>query len=251
MITINWSGRLGNRMMQFAGAWILSKYSCIELFKKEPDYSSMLHTYGNFKEYFDILPVPSTVMPFWEIESNSVIEINDQWVKDNYRNLSNTPPARYNITEQMQVPEFLNYYFNEIKSIYIPKIPLQEKEGVLVHCRLGDISLEMSAPLNYYKKALANIKSRGGYIVTDPMSKDHELIQQLSNEFNLKLFIASPVETLNFSRGFKEIVVGTGTFGWWLGALNPDSKTFYYKIPRVHAWHPNIFQVNDWVGIEA
>lgn len=248
MISINWSGRLGNRMIQFAGAWVMSKYSCIELQHKKPDYSGMLHTYGNFDDFFDVAPIlnqPKNPLV------NHTINASDEWVKENYKTFTSLPPALYNITELMQVPEFLNDYFDEIRSVFIPKNRLEKKEGVLVHCRLGDISVEMSAPLDYYRKALSEVNSKKGYLITDPMSKDHELVRQISEEFGLEIYISSPVETLNFGRGFNEVVVCTGTFGWWLGAFNPGSKILYYKIPREHAWHPNIFQVSDWKGIEV
>lgn len=249
MITVEWGGRLGNRMLQYAGAWVMSKYTRIELFPKKPDITQMAHTYGNFDEYFGIQPVSGLTMSFPLTEGDRVINIDDQWIKDKYKNFNQVPPAHYNIVESMQCPEFLNHYFNEIKNVYIPKKPVEEKEGVLVHCRLGDIPVERSGPLSYYRNALKNIQGKGGYLITDPMSKDHDLVKTLLNEYNLKLYMASPVEQLNFSRGFKELVVCTGTFGWWMGAFNAGSKVFYYDVPREYAWHASIFRVSNWVAV--
>jgi len=249
MIQVKWSGRLGNRMLQHAGACVLAQSSGNKLQNLNFDLADMSHHYPDFKEYFLCNPKHIQIVEsknslgFFGGDSNI---IDDDWLKDHYKNLSLPPGGDYLYTGTFQVQEFLIRYYKEIVSVFQPVKPLEPQEGVLVHARLGDVSIERSGTYEYYKKVLTQLECTGGYITTDPMSRHDDIIRKLQQEFNLQLYCDTPSKTLNFARGFNTVVACTGTFGWWLATLSNAKIVYSYDIPKEYAWHAQIFNMPNW-----
>jgi len=242
MITIEWTGRLCNRLTQYAGARVIADHAGIQLQHPSPELQSFGHVYSNFSEYFSIQPPPVHAQCY----AGDAINLDDNWVLANYLHLSDMTPGRYHITGNMQVYKFLQHHYDRICSILVPCKSVCKKEGVLVHARLGDISVERSGTIEYYQKALQQLPYQHGWIVTDPMSQDHDVIKQLQQQYDLKLYIATPVEQLFFSIGFDAAILSTGSFSWWMGALSNAQTVFYYDMPQHLAWHPPLFCIKNW-----
>ena len=251
MIQVKWSGRLGNRMLQHAGACVLAQYSGNKLQNLNFDLADMSHHYPDFKEYFlcksDYIQLVESKNSLGFFGNKENI-IDDSWLKTHYNDLSVLGTADCFYEGSFQVQDFLIRYYKEIKEVFQPVKPLEPQEGVLVHARLGDLPIERSGTYDYYKKVLTQLECTGGYITTDPMSRYDDIIQKLQSEFNLQLYCDTPSKTLNFARGFNAVVACTGTFGWWMAALSNAKTVYYYNIPREHAWHAQIFNMPHWQG---
>jgi hypothetical protein len=249
VIQVQWSGRLGNRMLQHAGACVLAHHSGNKLQNLNFDLADMSQHYPDFKEYFSCKPdhiqlvQSADSLGFFGSKDNI---IGDDWLQQHCDDLSVLGAQDCFYAGYFQVQKFLIRYYKEIKEVFQPVKPLEPQEGVLVHARLGDLSMERSGTYEYYHKVLTQLQCTHGYITTDPMNRHDDMIQRLQKEFNLQLYHDTPANTLNFARGFNAVVACTGTFSWWLAALSDAPTVYYYNIPREHAWHAPIFDMPDW-----
>ena len=102
-----------------------------------------------------------------------------------------------------------------------------KESGTFVHVRLGDFlrpDLEhLIAPLDYYRKCLTGLP--GGYIASD--SPEHEIVQTLISEFDLKVFVSTAEKTMIFGSKFENKVLSRETFSWWIGFIGNQNNVLY------------------------
>lgn len=120
-------------------------------------------------------------------------------------------------------------------------------DGLFVHVRLGDITNNFAADIDYYRKAIDSVKASANckkYIASD--SPNHPIVQTLIKEYGLSLFNASPEDTILFASSFNRKVLSLGTFSWWIGFLG-DSDYIVAPDPAKHTrWHGEIFENMGW-----
>jgi hypothetical protein len=223
-VSIVYSGRLGNNLFQYIAAYIFAKKF-------------------NLKISSDIVPnnfdLPSLV---GDITNDIVINVDDT----NFMLLLESETlttAHYRFIGYYQNKDFILKYHKEIKSLFNLKYTTVPNDEVFVAYRLGDIDGERSMlPIEYYQDALRTINVKSGYITSDTPS--HPNVLQLIDEFNLKLYNDSPLETINFAKNFNHLVLSEGSFSWWMGFLSLAKNVYYNKRPWF--WHGDMFVIPEW-----
>lgn len=216
MITINYQGRLGNKMFQDAAAEIFIRKN--HIFLGDGWYENTIEINdGNFLEWLS---------------------------KDSI------PQANYHFNGFFQIKEFILKYRNELTAMYIKEHQPIDKDDVFVHYRLGDATnLRFSLPIDYYRHALGKLRCYNqdlkGYISTD--SPDNPNVRLLMEEFNLKLYQGTPMSTIHFGASFNNLVLSEGSFSFWIGLLSNADTVYCNK--REYMWHGNMFVIPEWIKL--
>lgn len=242
MIEIKWHGRLGNRMIQYSVASILAEKTKLKISNSIDEIFNNQNYYNDFLTHITVRKCPYNV----EVLSPT-IEVDDNFIRDCFNN--NLDPAHYVIDGSGQICELLLNNTGFLREIFNFKSPVIKKEGVWVHARLGDVPVMGSGTLDYYRQALQSLNCKEGVIVTDGSSQQNTFIKTLQDEFNLKLFDGTPVETLVESRNYTKKVLSSGTYSWWMGVLVDNDSVYYYNVPENFKWHMPIFNRPGWIAI--
>jgi hypothetical protein len=228
MVSITYSGRLGNNLFQYVAAYIFAKKFNLKI------------SSGVVENNFDL--------PLLTGESNSdlVIDVND----NNFMSLLESEfleEAHYRFVGYYQNRDFILKYGSEIKSLFNLTFTDIPNDEVFVAYRIGDINGERQMlPIEYYQEALRNINAKNGYITSDTL--DHQNVVQLANEFNLKFYNKSPLETIDFAKNFNNLVLSEGSFSWWIGFLSNAENIYYNERPRF--WHGDMFVIPEWTALK-
>jgi hypothetical protein len=232
MITINYGGRLGNNMIQYSAAKLLSNKHKLKLVT--PPINGDI----NFTE----LLLLSDNNEHKSYQQNSLIVDNNNFLSLLESDIIEN--RHYVFSDYFQFEEFFSNYGDEIKKLY--KEDYEQKEGVFVHYRIGDIvNSKNMLPIDYYLDALNQIDVKGGYITSD--TPDHPNVITISNQFNLDILNINPINTIDLGRKFNNIVLSEGTFSWWIGHLSNAKNIFFNK--RTRFWHGEIFTNKQWNGL--
>lgn len=225
MININYQGRFGNNLFQYAAAILFSLKFNQSIFN----------------------PLDNKIFKFSADNENFRYE-NDLIVDDNnFFEAFNLPILNKNIIlngffQNRIVLEFLNTN----RHLLVNEFGL--RHGTFVHVRLGDILNDnYSCKIDYYQKALHGIS--GGYISSD--SPSHDIIKKLSNEFDLKIFENSSEETIIFGCQFENKILSLGTFSWWIGFLGNQNNTICPIQKEYRQWHGDIFPFLNWREVSS
>ncbi len=68
------------------------------------------------------------------------------------------------------------------------------------------------------------------------------------NKFNLEIYNASPLNTIDFAKNFKNLVLSEGTFSWWIGFLSNANNIYFNE--RERFWHGDIFVFPEWKALK-
>lgn len=224
MVSISYSGRLGNNLFQYVAAYIFAKKF-------------------NFKISSDIVENKFNLPSLNGInETNVIIDVDD----NNFMTLLNSEKlenAHYRFIGYYQIKEFILEYGDKIKELFTLNFKNTSKDEVFVAYRIGDISgIRQMLPIEYYKEALREINPIGGYITSD--TPDHPNVMELIKEFNLKIYNESPLDTIDFAKNFNNIILSEGSFSWWMGFLSLAENIYYNERPRF--WHGDMFVLPEW-----
>ena len=224
MVSIFYAGRLGNNLFQYVAAYIFAKKHNLKI------SSSIV------ENNFDL---PSLA---GDVTDGIIVDVDDT----NFMTLlesESLTPAHYRFVGYYQNRDFILKYRNEIKSLFKLIFKDVSNDKVFVAYRIGDINGERQMlPIEYYQEALRNINANSGYITSDTL--DHPNVLQLANEFNLSIYNESPIETIDFSKNFNNLVLSEGSFSWWIGFLSKAENIYYNERPRF--WHGDMFVLPEW-----
>lgn len=227
-VSINYSGRLGNNLFQYIAAYIFAKKFNLRI------------SSGIVENIFD-LPLLTG-----EATGGLIIDVDDF----NFMRLlesESIEPAHYRFVGYYQNKDFILKYRDEIKSLFNLTFTDTSNDQVFVAYRIGDINGERQMlPIEYYREALQIIGCYDGYITSD--TPDHPNVLQLANEFNLKIYNESPLETIDFAKNFNNLVLSEGSFSWWMGFLSSAENIYYNERPRF--WHGDMFVLPEWKSLK-
>lgn len=117
-------------------------------------------------------------------------------------------------------------------------------DEIFIHVRLGDVQHGNRTPdLHYYQKILGDTNKQIN-ITSD--SPNHSLIQQLTKQYNVKMYNGSEIDTLFEASKYKTVILSLGTFSWMMGLVASKSKKFYPDPSEYTIWHGPIFEQTDW-----
>lgn len=228
MVSIVYSGRLGNNLFQYVAAYIFAKKFNFKI------------SSGIVENKFN-LPSLNGVN-----ETNVIIDVDD----NNFMSLLNSEKlekAHYRFIGYYQIKEFILEYGNDIKELFKLNFKNTPKDEVFVAYRIGDISgIRQMLPIEYYQEALKKINPNGGYITSD--TPEHPNVLKLIKEFNLKIYNESPLNTIDFAKNFNSIILSEGSFSWWIGFLSKAENIYYNDRPRF--WHGNMFVIPEWKALK-
>lgn len=224
MVSIVYSGRLGNNLFQYVAAYIFAKKFNLKI------------TSGVVENKFNL-----PVLVGHSVNQNT-IDVDD----NNFMKLlesENIEEAHYRFIGYYQNKDFILKYANQIKSMFTLNFIEQPKDSVFVAYRIGDINGERQMlPIEYYEDALNIISPSNGFITSD--TPEHPNVTQLANKFNLKIYNNSPIETIDFAKNFNNLVLSEGSFSWWIGFLSKAENIYYNERPRF--WHGDMFVLPEW-----
>jgi hypothetical protein len=254
MVTVQYGGRLGNNMLQYATGYIFAKKYGYVL-ETPASYGNdwnwptpNSHYFNDYGKYFNVNPNTGTRV-FKEPDYN--------WLIVNENNLmellskETIPPAHYVFDGWFQMPDLALKYRNELKQVYNPVYRERDPDEMFVSVRLGDIIGRPAVlPVEYYIDAISRLKYSKGYISSDTM--DHPLVTFLTDKFNLIQWDnKDPLVKLDFAKDFNQLVLSEGTYCWWMGALS-NAKTVICNNRHANKkviWHGDIFVYPDWIKL--
>jgi len=226
MIYINYQGRLGNNLFQYAIAKILSnKYNQLIY---NPLNNSIVdsNNYGQDTKFLKTTEI--TDDNFLEIDNETLLYSNI-YLNGFFQN--------YHMVKLLE--QNLNLFYHD--SHYI--------DGLFVHVRLGDIEDETDKipTYKYYYDSIASSRRDINYISTD--SPNHSIVKKLIQEFNLTPYNNTPENTIKFASKFTYKILSLGTFSWWIGFLGCNNKIFCPNPLEYTKWHGDIFPIREWITI--
>jgi hypothetical protein len=252
MIQIKYCGRLGNHLLQFCFARILS----LEL-----------------NQYLPKSPIK--FFPYTGCEFN--LEFKNEWGDPRLTLKGTTLFSIDKIKNQMELKGAKNIllrdtcgnynnfvkYKNEIKNTWLnidqpyiknnlggkPKL-FVKKNGVLeaftvneiydddiiINVRLGDIESKHAGRLltfDYFKIILDNIKYNRLFIAPEDMNS--KLLLPFDKYDPIYFVQDNYMDTFNFVRMFNRIVISQSTYCWWIAYLS-NAQEVYFPIPEIGPW---------------
>lgn len=262
LININFKGRLGNLLFQFASLYGISKHQHLtpvvdETFQLRKIFNIStvsLRSLGNTKIYKEKRGC------VFEKEAVN-IEAKFNWTLDGY----------------FQSWKYFSDYNNEIKAEltfrpHIQKEAVKQFSQILeaknvsqssnttyvaVHVRRGDIvsSSDLkkfgyaSADVNYFHKAMAYFQSNYSNVVFIVSSEDMAWCKSNLNKQNVAFIIHKnpPEIDMAILSNCNHSIISSGSYGWWT-AWFVGGKTIYYKdSPKPGSKLAKLFNLDDYI----
>ena len=177
--------------------------------------------------------------------------------EQNYLSIYNYDTINYNLNPNnsfFQTKEITNLLYNylhtdTIKSNIIEKNSFKERynmnNDLYIHIRLGDVS-HHTPGINYYLKAIKNIKFDNLYISTD--SSNDTIIKTIMQTYPMsKIIDYNEQLTIQFATTCKNIILSHGSFSAIIGYLSFYSTIYYpeYEINKI--WFGDMFSIDGWI----
>ena len=236
MITVKYSGGLGNYMFMYAAAHLLSIKHKMPIYsdpKGFPKYPLTRNVDVIEKKFDDDLLLVKNE-DFLDCLNKS--EINQNLILDGY----------------FQKTSIINCYEDKIrKCFHTYQEPI---DGTIIHYRLGDLlhlyNGEAVTKLKYFENCLDKIEDKNNiYITTD--SSDHDNIKYLQDKYNARLVNMKSVPTMMFASRFKNKILSLGTFSWWIAYLGYQGNIYCPIKNEYIDWVGDIYTFNDWKYITS
>lgn len=243
---IKYSGRLGNRMLQLAGAACMARQLKIYLSDAWFNFAAPGVDHQDFCNYFDI----NTDFFNCGAQLHEPIVHMDNAYFQLHPDIELLAPAHYELNEVFfQNKIFTNKYWHWLSHVYQLKKPIEKiPNQVLVYCRIGDVRPPMTATPEFYAQALSQMTFQGGTILTE--ATQEPFIQQLAQQHGLTIQYLTPGQALACSMQYERMVLDEGSFSWWMGVLSQAPQVIKYVSPPQHSFCLN-FALDAWKQISG
>ena len=252
MITINYKGRLGNNLTQYAAGYILASKTGLHLstlpvsnYKKNT--KTWFHKNFPLKlEYINFEKIIHNQLPKGLMYEKS-IELNDS----NYYHYLNSPEpgTGYKLNGFFQDSRLLCDHRDEILDLYqynnTPETNISQNDA-LVACRLGDCLLKSNVTFcttEYIENQLKINRHnyRNIYLTSD--SLDYPPLVKLIDKYNITPYNNDPLKTILFAKNFNNLVLSAGSFSYWMAYLSQATNITVYNandpLQQQNAWDYN------------
>lgn len=251
MIKIQYKGRLGNNLIQYAAAHVLAKKTGLQL------DAPKTRIYNNT----DIYKTSSSTNDKIETDFGSVFKINSllghsfndyiELTDDNYyEHLENPIPNKgYHLNGFFQHEKLLIDYREEILNLYqLPESDfIPNKNDAFAACRLGDclITPRTYCTMDYIDHQLQVSRDSYDkvYITSDTI--DHPPLVDLIEKYDLTIYQEKPLNKILFACRFNNLILSAGSFSYWMAYLSESTNITVYKnnrqdpLQRQNAWSYN------------
>lgn len=232
MITVEYKGRLGNNLIQYAAAHLFARNTGIQL---DPGSAGL-----DFIKKLNIYPPQGKVF-------KELIDINES---NYFKYLFNpTESTGYNITGYHQTCEFLCNHRDFILNLYkcdIQRDTLHEND-CFVHARIGDLLNNPNRNMAYFQpdylgQLLQTTRSAFNRIYISSDTIDYPPLVELINQYDLTIYQSDPLETILFAKNFDNLILSAGSFSYWMAYLSEATNITVYNskkdpLQRQYAWN--------------
>lgn len=212
MVYLESAGQLGNQMIQYAFARSIAE---------ELQYS--LVTVNNDVEKVFNLP-PVTGKTFLE-----PIELKDNDQEEDLINkiISNKSNRQIHLKGFFEKYSLHSKNKEKIKKWFcLTPVEIDNNNVIGIHLRLNCFC--RTKPLEYYYNILKKEKFEKIAIATD--DKNHDWVKTIMKDFNNAFVLdLDRIDTLRYFKTLEKIIIGHGTYGWWLGFLSNANRVYMPK----------------------
>lgn len=256
MIKVKYRGRLGNNLIQYAAAYVLSKKTGVSLDDNTVcDYKKTTAPW-----FHDHFPDQIELIDFRKIINEKLTHndtVHDKFVElgdANYFYRLNNPATNtgYILNGFFQDGRLLCDHRSDILELYKPGINLNvttdiSQNDAFVACRLGDCLLKSNLTMCTMKYIENQIKTnrhnyRNVYITSD--SLDHPPLVKLIEKYSMIKYNNNPLDTILFASKFNNLILSAGSFSYWMAYLSEATNITVYNhevdpLQQHNAWRYN------------
>jgi hypothetical protein len=239
MIHLDFKGRLGNCLSQYAFARILAE---TKKFKLNLNYHNVLCHWPETLDVLKQFAYFSESVDGTEIHDSRIEARDDQYVDVN-RLLSHNGLIFLDIYAQRF--EYIKNNISDIKTWFSINKEIEDiadkpnDEDLVIHLRLEDYQalgavLPPEVILEQAEKIKKQHNCKVGYIVTHDIMHPHV---NLFKQYGFKHFNKSQIEDFIFLKHAKNLITSQSTFSWWAGFLG--SGNVYLPLKDNTLWPAN------------
>jgi hypothetical protein len=215
MITVNYTGGIGNNLWQYSAARVFSLDHGLA-FRAKPisNFNNLETSVGGKKAYFPREKVFGHYLP--EFESG----------------------RHYIFKGHFERFEHFIGREAEVKNWCTPRVTTQDKphkEDLVISIRRGwnNWPVETHCPsIEYYVNLLEKIEFRNLWICTD--SPADTFFEEMSKHVNFKIYNGTAIDQYNFIMQSRRYLMAPSTFSFWAAWVGESREIFWPKIPALN-----------------
>jgi hypothetical protein len=214
VITINYSGGLGNQLWQYAVGRVLSQELGLLLLSKKIE---------GFADCPRIIKGKVKLTPKIELSGHLIP-----------RNLG---PQRIVLNGYFERYEYISPYMDQIKKWFTPIVQTQPvpSKALTISIRRGSNNWPVDTlcpSIDYYLEKVFELGFQSHLICTD--SPKDEFITDLANRIpNARIVESGPLEQFALIQQSKNILIAPSTFSWWAAMTGEAERIFWPRIPAL------------------
>lgn len=224
MITLNYRGRLGNNLIQYAAAHVLAKKTNLRLDapqvscyrcspRRDVKSSGSDMVINDLKKVFNIKPVVGD-------SYDHFIELTD---RNYFEHLTNPVSGTgYRLNGFFHSGELLVRHRKQILELYKPPVMEPIYNDAFVACRLGDClrNSRVYCTMQYLQQQLDAQRKLYDKVYITSETINHPPLVNLIKQYNLTPYQDQPLTTLLFASQFDNLILSAGSFSYWMAYLS-------------------------------